>query len=374
VRLKLTTPLLILIIVFLVAFTTQLIYFIVFLAAFGKKHQAKVSSQVPVSIIVCAHDEEQNLRELVPVLLNQDYEVFEVIIVNDRSNDSTYDYLLEETKKDPRLKMVNVKAVPDHVNNKKYALTLGIRAAAHEWILLTDADCRPVSNRWISSMSEQFEEQSQIVLGFSPYIQKPGFLNLFIRFESLLTALQYLAFALVKNPYMGVGRNLAYRKSLFLEKKGFNNFLHVMGGDDDLFVNQHATARNTRTQLLHDSLVYSIPETTWKSFFYQKVRHLSVGKRYKAGDKFALGLFKMSWIITWFVGLPLAVLYTHYYIVIGALVIRTGFLLWCMHSFVKKSGLSYKFWVIPVLDFLYPIYYISTGLVALLTKKVRWKN
>lgn len=365
---------LILVIVFLAVCTTQIIYFIVFLAALSKKRLAAQTSNLPVSIIVCAHDEEENLRELIPALLSQDYAAFEVVIVNDRSNDNTYDFLLEETKKDPRLKMVNVKAVPDHVNSKKYAVTLGIRAASNEWILLTDADCRPATNRWIASMSEHFEQQSQIVLGFSPYQQKPGFLNLLIRFESLLTALQYVSLALVKNPYMGVGRNLAYRKSLFLEKKGFNNYLHVMGGDDDLFVNQHATSKNTRVQLNSDSLVYSIPETTWKSFFYQKVRHLSVGKRYKAGHKLLLGLFNLTWILTWFVGVPLAIMYTYFYAIIAVLVIRMVLVIWSMRVIVKKTGLTYKFWVIPVLDFLYPIYYISTGLTALLTKKVRWKN
>jgi glycosyltransferase involved in cell wall biosynthesis len=371
--------LLILVIVFFAAVAVQCIYLIVFLAALGKKQQPKTPSNQPVSIIVCAHDEETNLQELIPVLLQQDYPAFEVIVVNDRSNDNTFDFLLEETKKDQRLKMVNVKSVPEHVNNKKYALTLGIRAAVNEWMLLTDADCRPATNGWISGMSEQFDTETQFVLGFSPYQPKPGFLNLFIRFESLLTALQYLSFARVKNPYMGVGRNLSYRKSLFLEKKGFNSYLHVMGGDDDLFVNQHANSKNTRIQITPESIVYSIPETTWKSFFYQKVRHLSVGKRYKFGHKFLLGLFLLSWITCWFVGLPVAALYTYYYpvigyAVIGALSLKIILLVWNMHAMTKKTGLSYKFWVIPVLDFLYPIYYISTGLVASLTKRVRWKN
>src|SRR5690606_33778770 len=122
---------------------------------------------------------------------------------------------------------------------KKYGLTLGIKAASHEWILLTDADCRPNSRRWIRSMSRYFDEDTQFVLGFSPYRATAGLLNLFIRFETMLTAIQYFSFGWLGNPYMGVGRNLAYRKSKFLEEKGFNNFLHVTGGDDDLFVNQH---------------------------------------------------------------------------------------------------------------------------------------
>lgn len=359
--------------VFFLAVAVQLTYFLIFLSAFNRKRSSTTSKE-PVSIIVCAHDEEENLKELIPKLLGQDYESFEVIVVNDRSNDNTYDFLLQETKNDTRLKMVNVKNTPDHVNSKKYAITLGIRAAANEWILLTDADCRPRSNQWIRSMTEKFESTAQIVLGFSPYLEKSGFLNLFIRFEAFITALQYLSFASFKNPYMGVGRNLAYRKSLFLEKKGFNNFLHVLGGDDDLFVNQHATGKNTRWQIAGDSLIFSIPETSWTSFFYQKIRHLSVGKHYKFKHKVLLGLFHASWFITIFMGLFIIPFTPYYSIVISVLVIRMILTIWSIHSLVKNAGLTFKFWIIPILDFLYPIYYISTGLVTLFTRKVRWKK
>lgn len=372
----------ILVIVFFAAVAIQLFYLCLFLVAFSKKRQEIQQPFVPVSIIVCAHDEEQNLTELIPELLSQEYPEFEVIVVNDRSNDNTYDYLLEQTKVHSRLKMVNVKDTPEHVNSKKYALTLGIRAASYDWILLTDADCRPVSKQWIAKFSQSFDDQTQFVLGFSPYIQKSGFLNLFIRFESLITALQYLSFAWMKNPYMGVGRNLAYRKSLFLEKKGFNNYLHVMGGDDDLFVNQHAHGRNTKVQFHPEALVTSAPKTTWKSFFYQKLRHLSVGKRYKFKHKLLLGLFKLSWVLTLLIGLPVlgVLLYNRtynellYQIIIGVLVLRWVILAFCVGSITRKAGLRFTLWALPVLDFVYPIYYISTGLVASLTKKVRWKT
>jgi glycosyltransferase involved in cell wall biosynthesis len=374
VPLKRTKPLLIFSIVFVLAALIQLVYFTVFLIAFQRRKLAVSPENVPVSIIVCAHDEEENLKELVPILLSQDYDRFEVVVVNDRSNDHTYDFLLDATKKDSRLKMVNVWDKPEHVNGKKFALTLGIRAAANEWILLTDADCRPRSNNWIRAMSQQFAEDAQFVIGFSPYSETRGFLNSFIRFESLITALQYLSFALVKNPYMGVGRNLAYRKSLFLEKKGFNNFLHVTGGDDDLFVNQHANGKNTRAQLSPESLVVSIPENSWSEFFYQKIRHLSVGRRYRFKHKFLLGMFMITWVITLFEGLPLLAFSPYYYVIVGALLIRWILMISAIRKLVKKTGLTFNFWIIPILDFLYPIYYISTALVTLFSKKVRWKK
>lgn len=342
---------------------------------------------MPVSIVVCAHDEAENLKALIPLLLSQDYPEFEVIIVNDRSNDSTFDFLLEETKVHARLRMVNVKDTPERVNGKKYGITLGIKAAAHEWILLTDADCRPRDSQWIRSMSRHFVNGTQFVLGFSPYLRQPGFVNLFVRFETLLTAIQYFAFGWMKNPYMGVGRNLAYRKSLFLEQKGFNNYLHVTGGDDDLFVNMHAHGGNTRLQLEPESHVYSIPKTTWQSFIDQKVRHLSVGKRYRFSHRFLLALFGVAWILTWLSWLILVIwlmislagskttlIAVETYLILGPFLLRWILLILLFRSMLKKSSLGFGLWTLPILDFVYAIYYLSTGLVALTTKKIRWRN
>ena len=281
----------VLFIVFLVAVGIQLIYIIVFLTALGKKQTGTAAELQPVSVIVCAHDEEQNLKELIPILLQQKHTSFEVIIVNDRSNDGTYDFLLEETKKEERLRMVHAATVPAHVNGKKYGITLGIKAAKYDWIVLTDADCRPNSDQWLRSISDQCKDETEIVLGYSSYLKEQGFLNLFIRFETLLTAIQYIAYAIMGNPYMGVGRNLAYRKSLFLNNKGFNGFLGVTGGDDDLFVNQHANAKNTAVSLGEESIVYSVPKRTLSEFFNQKVRHLSVGKKYRFKHILSLGIF-----------------------------------------------------------------------------------
>jgi glycosyltransferase involved in cell wall biosynthesis len=376
----------IVIVLFLIAVGIQLVYLSIFIIAFARKHSQGEEVEVPVSVVVCAHDEAEHLRELVPQLLSQDYPNFEVIIVNDRSNDSTFDYLLHETKKDPRLRMVNVKDTPQRVNGKKYGITLGIKAAVNEWILLTDADCRPVSPRWIRSMSRNFVNGTQFVIGFSPYIRKPGFLNLFIRFETIVTAIQYFAFGWMKNPYMGVGRNLAYRKSLFLEQKGFNNFLHVTGGDDDLFVNLHARGGNTRLQLDRDSQVHSFPKTDWRSFYEQKIRHLSVGKRYRTAHRFLLGLFSATWIITCFLWVALAIWLAAtaamsitvnsviIYLILAPFALRWMLLILVFRSMLKKASLGFALWTLPVLDFIYAIYYLSTGLVALTTKKIRWRN
>jgi glycosyltransferase involved in cell wall biosynthesis len=351
----------------------QILYFILLLIAFRKKKITVANEQYPVSIIVCAHDEEENLRELVPLLLQQDYPQFEVIVVEDRCNDETFDYLLQATKENERLKMVRVTHKPDHINGKKFALTLGIKAARSEWVLLTDADCRPANNLWIAQMAHQFSKQKDIVLGFSPYFKAPGLLNAFIRFESFLTGIQFIGMALLEKPYMGVGRNLAYRKQLFLSTKGFNSHLNVTGGDDDLFVNQHATSENTAARIGANALVFSKPMKTWKGFLHQKLRHLSVGKLYKSSDKIWLGLFSLSWMLTWFLVLPLLFFLPLVKVLLGFFVVRIVLLIVMMHVGPKKLGDSFEAWKTPFLDFMYAFYYLVTGAKALIAKKVKWK-
>ena len=354
--------------------TVQLIYLILFLLAFGKNQAAKSTELHPVSIIVCAHDEEENLRELVPLLLQQNYSQFEVIVVEDRCNDGTYDYLLQATKDYPLLKMVRVVNKPEHVNGKKFGLTLGIKAAKYDWVLLTDADCRPATTDWIQKMTDSIKDSTKLVLGFSPYQKSAGFLNAFIRFESFLTGIQMIGFALVGKPYMGLGRNLLYHKSLFLENKGFNAHLGVTGGDDDLFVNQHATGKNTRVSIGQDVLTFSKPKTSWKEFYHQKRRHLSVGKYYRFSDKLILGIFTLTWIASCLLVIPIAIFSPLFYWILGLFVLRSGLLTYLFYRSSRKLGAPFEAWVVPFLDFVFAFYYLVAGAAALSAKRISWKR
>lgn len=355
--------------------TIQIIALARRLFAFRHRDTGWSASLPPVSVIVCAHDEEENIRALVPLLLKQDYPEFEIIVVEDRSNDGTFDYLLEATRNHSRLKMVRVKFLPDHITGKKYAVTLGVKAALHDWVLHTDADCRPAGDQWIRSMAKHMHTEKQIVLGYSPYLHEPGYLNAFIRFETLVTAIQYMGGALLGKPYMGTGRNLAYRKSLFLDNKGFHGHLSVMGGDDDLFVNRHATPANTAVSLGTESLMRSFPKRTWPAFLHQKLRHLSVGKRYRFRDRLHLGVFAFSWILTWVLVAPIMLRNDAmpYFLWIG-FAVREVLLMFLIHRASRKLGEPFESWMTPLLDFNYAIYYLGTGLSALVSKRIRWKN
>ena len=278
----------------------QLIYYIWFFLrlAFFRKPSKDKSQQHPVSVIICARDEAANLAENLPGALSQTYpSTHEVIVVNHNSQDDTR-YLLEEFKKTFKgLHIVNLEYEAKGIPGKKYPLSMGIREARHEVLVLTDSDCIPASEFWVEKMQDGYLDGTQIVLGYSPYKKKPGLLNKLIRFETFHSALQYLSYALAGQPYMGVGRNLSYKKELFLRNKGFSSINHVPGGDDDLFINQVATSANTRIVIDPDSFTRSESKRSFREWVRQKTRHYTTGKYYKSRHKFMLALYSLSHIL-----------------------------------------------------------------------------
>jgi glycosyltransferase involved in cell wall biosynthesis len=343
------------------------------LSKVNKRQKKLTKTEAGVSVIVCAHDEEENLKELIPLLLAQDHPNFEVIIVDDRSNDGTYDYLLALKDSTPKLKMVRVDSSPNHVNGKKYGLTLGIKAASNDIVLLTDADCRPASDQWVAEMAKGFSsEKIQFVLGYSPYYNEKGLLNNFIQWETTTTGINYLGSAGVGGAFMGVGRNLAYRKSFFLDNKGFNAHLKVTGGDDDLYVNAHANSKNTIAIVSPQALVYSHPKKSFGAYWTQKLRHLSVGKRYNAGDKINLGLWSFSQIGFWVTLLILALSNTQPYWALGVFLGREVLTLGLLSYFHRLTGHRFSYWALPVIDLFYGVYLLLVGGRATFAKRVTW--
>jgi len=241
-------------------------------------------------------------------------------------------------------------------------------------VLLTDADCSPASESWISEMSQGFySDKKNFVIGFSQYMKTGGFLNHFIRYETLLTAISYIGLGLLGRPYMAVGRNFAYKKSFFLNNKGFGKFQNIVGGDDDLLANQYARRKNTSIVLSASSTVYSKPKTNWSDFIQQKIRHLSVGKHYRFSDKLLLGLLTISKIVFWFSFISVIMSVFQTYLVLAGFFLVMVSLLTSQLLLGKKTGNKSSIWMLPFLDFVYMFYYISTSLRVLFTKKVKWK-
>lgn len=262
-------------------------------------HQPSINNQPPASIIICAKNEDHNLPDFLPLVLEQDYPEFEVVVVDDCSSDNTSDVLREFEKKYKHLRTITIKEDIKHHHGKKFAVMVGIKGAKYEYLLFTDGDCKPLDNLWLKKMMRNFSNETEIVLGYSKYKKLPGFLNKLIRFDTFNIALQYLSFAMVGVPYMGVGRNLAYKKSLFFKHKGFATHYHIESGDDDLFINQAATKTNTRTEISPESFTVSRVKKNWKGWIEQKRRHLTTWKEYKLSDKIRLGIYPFAQVFFW---------------------------------------------------------------------------
>jgi len=325
-----------------------------------------------VSVIIAARNEFANLQKNLPKILNQDYPNFEVIVVNDCSWDDSQPWLEELQKTEPRLRLSQLIEQEKYPTGKKFALTIGIKAAKNNLLLFTDADCEPATNQWIRQMQSQFTNNKQIVLGISPYVKKPGLLNRFIRFESLLTAQFYIGAALKNNAFMGVGRNLAYSKDLFFKHKGFASHQHIKSGDDDLFVNQAATASNVSIQLAQSSFVNTEPKLTYASWSAQKLRHLTTGKLYKSKHKKMLGMYYAAMFVFYtslITGLILNImLWPWYLIAFGIKLISQTIITYFCGKHLKYQSLAFA---VMLLDALYLLYIVFFGLRSLFIKNTK---
>jgi len=275
--------------IFSSAAVIQLFYYLFFyLSVYLKSLPETKMTREPVSIIICARNEAENLWNFLPAVLEQDYPDYEVIVVNDCSEDNSYEILGKYLAQYPHLRISTVNKDPKFTHNKKFAQFIGIKAAKNEILLFTDADCQPESDKWLEGMTSHFDEKINFVLGYGGYLRENGLLNKYIRYDSMTIAMQYLGMAIRGIPYMGVGRNLAYRRSVFFTNKGFGLHNHVISGDDDLLVNTIATGKNTSVEFRMGTHTRSVPSANINEWIIQKKRHLTTAPYYKLRDKLLL--------------------------------------------------------------------------------------
>lgn len=344
-------------------------YFRLFLKLANYKSQLPEKGREPVSIVIAARNEYVNLEKNLKAILEQDYPQFEVIVVNDCSWDESQKLLEYYQEVYAHLKVCKILEQEKYPTGKKFALTLGIKAAKYQHLLFTDADCMPASKNWLSGMSAGFSANKQIVLGFSPYKAYPGLLNLFIRFEAAMTAVFYFSAALAKKPFMGVGRNLAYTSDLFFGNKGFAKYQHLMSGDDDLFINQVANSSNVQIQLHPDSFMFTEPKLNYKAWSDQKSRHINTGKYYKLSDKMLLGFYFAGFLFFYAFIVAGIVLHVQWQFLLGIYLFKT-LAQWLVFYFVfKKMAQTKLLWLLPILDVLYLFYMYAFGIKDIFTKK-----
>jgi len=355
--------------VFVFFFTCQLFYYFFFYLriAFHKNESVVPVDFPPVSVIICSRSEAGKLVEHLPYIFDQDYPDFEVVVVNDRSWDDTKEILKAYQVKYPNIKVINIEESNHDHYGKKMALTIGIKGAKNETLLLTDADCRPLTDQWIKQMVTGYSGKKRIILGYSPYKKEKGFLNKLIRFDTLIAAINYLSFAKAGIPYMGVGRNLSYHKQVFFEKSGFKTHYHISSGDDDLFVNEAATKKNTGIVITKSASTESIPKKTFKDWFRQKKRHFTTAPYYRLKHKLLLGLWPLSFFGMFVASVILCVLNNYLLIILVIWIIRMLFQMVIFSLSMKKLGEKDLLWISPLLEIviftLHPVIFLSNKFV-----------
>jgi cellulose synthase/poly-beta-1,6-N-acetylglucosamine synthase-like glycosyltransferase len=351
-----------------------LFYFLFSRLNFVRRVRGLPELPLPVSIVICAKNEAENLLRNLKVVLIQQHPQFEVIVVNDQSTDNTIDVLVDFYKRNKNLKIVNVPIEEKkQYAGKKTALLKGIEAATYDYIVVTDADCCPSSTLWLAKMMACYGDKTDFVLGFSPFTKKNTWVSKLIRYENFITALQYFGFAINGIPYMGVGRNLSFNKQVLNHFKGYDKAKNVLTGDDDLLVNAKAGFRNTELCIDKDAFTYTEPKATLSDWLNQKHRHLQSGFHYKFIHQFLLFLFAASGFL----------LYTS----LAVLLVKGVFLKWALIAFgfcvalklvltfriYKKLGADDLIFLSPFLDVAYSAYLLLIFFLILLKPKNSWK-
>ncbi len=313
----------ILLVIFVIVFCIQMGYWLFLYGSFAfANDNQNTLKELPVSVIVAAKNEAENLDKNLPLLLEQQHTNFELIIINDASTDSSAQVISRLQKKYPHLVHIELAPSATYQGLKKNALTKGIEQAKYPHLLFTDADCIPLSRLWIQRMTSSLQTETALVFGYGAYKKLPGFLNKLIRYETLLTAIQYFSYTLRGLPYMGVGRNLAYKKEVFDRANGFENHRHILSGDDDLFINQVATKTNSNICFSEDSFTESVPKTSFSAWFRQKRRHISTAPSYRPIHQFLLGSFFVSQLLFWILAIGFLTFSLNWQLVLLLILIR----------------------------------------------------
>ncbi len=354
-------------VLFLISFLVLVYHWLFYYAQLiSYKPQSSGShSPQPVSIIIAFKNEAHHLEKLLCELKNQNYLQFEILLVNDHSSDD-FKNLINE---DHQIRLIDL---PQDTSGKKQAIAYGIKHARHEVLLFLDADCLPKSKEWIKQMTDPLLSGKDIVLGYSGFYSEKTILNRLIRFETFMNGIQYLSFALNGRPYMGVGRNMAYRKSLVIN----NDEIHVKdikSGDDDLLVNRKANRQNTSIQICHGSQTISEAESTFNSYVYQRRRQLQAGTHYKTLDRLHLAVIGLSQLF-FATSIVFAIIHLEFLLLIYPFVLVKWIIQLIITYFLtRKMGEKELWYWTPIIETVYIFLILGIGISTWIWKVDRWK-
>lgn len=357
--------------ILLVSLLIQSIYYLfIYLRPVRWKRKNENTIPQSLSVIICAKNEAENLKAHLPLIMEQVYPTYEVIVVNDCSQDDTELILGELEQKYPNLRHTSIEQDRKFLHGKKLAVTIGMKSAQYNRLIFTDADCYPTSNQWLSEINKSYTPNKQIILAYGGYEKTTGLLNNLIRFDTLLIAMQYFGFSMAGRPYMGVGRNLSYLKQLFFAGNGFSKHYQILSGDDDLFINENGHKENTAVVLSKDSFTRSKPQTKWKNWANQKKRHLSTGKYYKKGDKFFIGLEPFSKFLFYLSIIVLIWLKADIIMITSIFTFRLLLIMLIIKLNMNKMSEKGFLLLIPLFDILIPFF----NLIFIFSNKINTRN
>ena len=349
-------------------FTTQAVYYLgLYNKLYTHSRETAYATDIntqnpPLSVIIVAKDAAHELQENLPFILEQDYPEFEVIVIYDRPADDCDNTLKLLEDKYPNLYHTFIPDSARYISHKKLGITMGIKASRHEWLVFTEPDCRPQSNQWLKQMARNFTPATEIVLGYSNYEKVPGWFNKKITFDTLLNSMRYLGMAVSGHPYMGTGRNMAYRKTLYYKQKGFASHLNLQRGEDDLFINELATSSNTRVETDFNATTRIQPVYRYKDWKEEKVSYMATARFYHGIQRYLLGFETFSrllFYIACIAGIVIGILNFHW------LVAGIAFLIWILRFTIqaviinrtaKEMGGGRKYYFsLPVFDLIQPV-------------------
>ncbi len=329
----------------------------------------------PISIIVAARNEAENLMELIPAIFQQDYPEFEVVVVDDCSYDNTQDVLIALESRYPKLKKTFVKESNKFQGGKKFALTIAIKSANYEHLVFTDADCRPSSTNWLKHFGRSFSKGNNLVIGYGGFYPQKSLVNILVRTDTLQIALDYFAAIVWRMPYMAVGRNFGYTKSLFFKHKGFAKHAHLKSGDDDLFVNQVAKDAKTDFILAKEAITLSKSETSFSAWFNQKKRHVSTFKFYPLSKKTLLSFLLFSRLLIYISFAFMEVLFPTYALTFIPIFIGLWMVRMILSYLPAKSMTNLTvFWRWPLLEPLVLMLQLVFPVLKQFDKEISWKH
>jgi len=245
-------------------------------------------NQIPVSVVICSRDNAENLEKNLPLILEQNYRDFQVVVVDDASEDNTQDVLVRLEQIYPNLYHTFLPAGVQNVSTKKMAMTIGIKAAKYDYVIFTDPDCQPADNEWLSSMAGNVNSKTDIVLGFTDFVKTEGFFNALVRYDNFFSAIQFMSSAFFGRPYMALTSNLLISKDVFFKNKGFASHLNLTAGEEDLFIRDVSSKSNTAVSVMPESVLAVEKEELWKYWKKQKLKQFSTYPGYKFLVRFGL--------------------------------------------------------------------------------------